>query len=265
MNRVTQACSALLAGLLALSGILGECAIAQNYRDTVSAIKSSVVAVGTYQRTRTPPFVFRGTGFAIGDGRRIATNVHVLPAALDTVNREMLAILVPIAENIAMAREVAPMARDGARDLAILALEGDPLPALRIADADVVREGDTYLITGFPLGNVLGPYPSTHRVMVAAIPPLVLPADQSSRLDAAAVRQLANGAFRVFQLDGTAMPGNSGSPMIDPVTRRVVGVVNSAIVTRTREAPNGAPVGIAFAIPADHLLRLLEGPVAESR
>jgi len=35
--------------------------------DTVDAIRASVVAVGTYQTTRRPPSVFRGTGFVVGD------------------------------------------------------------------------------------------------------------------------------------------------------------------------------------------------------
>ena len=36
--------------------------------ETVERVKSSIVAIGTFQKTRSPPFVFRGTGFAIEDG-----------------------------------------------------------------------------------------------------------------------------------------------------------------------------------------------------
>jgi S1-C subfamily serine protease len=51
--------------------------------DTIAKVKSSVVAIGTFQKTRRPPSVFRGTGFVIGDGLYVATNAHVLPEKLD--------------------------------------------------------------------------------------------------------------------------------------------------------------------------------------
>ena len=47
-------------------------------------IKPSIVAVGTYQRTRSPAFQFRGTGVVVGDGRLIVTNAHVLPDTVAT-------------------------------------------------------------------------------------------------------------------------------------------------------------------------------------
>ena len=43
---------------------------------TIERVKGSIVAVGTYERMRSPPFQFRGTGFAVGDGTLIATNAH---------------------------------------------------------------------------------------------------------------------------------------------------------------------------------------------
>ena len=49
-------------------------------------IKPSIVAVGTYQRTRSPAFQFRGTGFVIGEGSLIATNAHVLPDRIASEN-----------------------------------------------------------------------------------------------------------------------------------------------------------------------------------
>ena len=63
--------------------------------DTIQRVKPAVVAIGTFQRTRSPAFIFRGTGFVVGDGSLVATNAHVLPAALDAEHRETLAIAVP--------------------------------------------------------------------------------------------------------------------------------------------------------------------------
>ncbi|HRP67347.1 MAG TPA: serine protease, partial [Thauera sp.] len=62
---------------------------------TVPRIKPSVVAVGTYQRTRSPAFQFRGTGFVVGDGQLVATNAHVLPERIDSDKMEALVIVVP--------------------------------------------------------------------------------------------------------------------------------------------------------------------------
>src|SRR4030095_10637226 len=97
-----------------------ESATAQSER-----VKGSIVAIGTYERTRTPPFQFRGTGFAIGDGSFIATNAHVLPGALDATRLELLGILVPAeADGKVQFREAKQSAVDPGSDLAILAIGG---------------------------------------------------------------------------------------------------------------------------------------------
>src|SRR5512141_1790857 len=63
---------------------------------TIDRVKGSIVAIGTFERTRTPQFQFRGTGFVVGDGTLIATNAHVLPGVLDPGKLEMLGILLPV-------------------------------------------------------------------------------------------------------------------------------------------------------------------------
>ncbi|HAY10768.1 MAG TPA: serine protease, partial [Thauera sp.] len=79
----------LLAAALALPGALFLPTGARaDLVATVPRIKPSIVAVGTYQRTRSPAFQFRGTGFVVGDGQLVATNAHVLPERLDTANME---------------------------------------------------------------------------------------------------------------------------------------------------------------------------------
>jgi serine protease Do len=98
----------------------------------------------------------------------------------------------------------------------------------------------------------------THRAMIAALTPIVIPAARADKLDARAVRRLAAGAFAVFQLDGTAYPGNSGSPVYDAVSGEVVGIVNSVFVKGTKESALTSPSGITYAIPAVKLKQLLE-------
>jgi S1-C subfamily serine protease len=228
---------------------------------TIEHVKSSVVAVGTAQPTRSPPFQFRGTGFAVADGTLIVTNAHVLPAAIDPARAEAITIAVPErtkdGQQRAQLREARQVAVDKSVDLALLKISGPPLPALKLR-ADGVSEGQEVLFTGFPIGAVLGLFPATHRGMVSAITPIAIPQARAAELNAATLRKLESGAFPVFQLDATAYPGNSGSPLFDPATGEVLGVVNMVFVKGTKEAVLTQPSGITYAVPARHLRELLD-------
>jgi len=57
-------------------------------------------------------------------------------------------------------------------------------------------------------------------------------------------------SYEIFQLDATAYPGNSGSPLYEEQTGQVIGVINSVFVKRTKEAAIENPSGIAYAIPS---------------
>jgi S1-C subfamily serine protease len=114
------------------------------------------------------------------------------------------------------------------------------------------------LFTGFPIGATLGIIPATHRGMIAAITPIAIPSPAASNLDAKIVRRLTTGPFVVYQLDATAYPGNSGSPLYDPDTGEVVAIINMVLVKSTRESALSQPSGITYAIPARHLKALLD-------
>ena len=245
--------------LAALSLALALPAIADNGAPaTIARVKGAIVAVGTFERLRNPQFSFAGTGFAVGDGKTIATNEHVLVKELAGERHETLAVAARAADGSIDIRAARKVAADTVHDLALLEIEGAALPALALGDSARVREGESYLFTGFPIGPVLGLHPVTHRAMIAALTPIVIPAARADKLDARAVRRLAAGAFAVFQLDATAYPGNSGSPVYDPASGEVVGIVNSVFVKGTKESALTAPSGITYAIPASRLAALLE-------
>lgn len=256
----------LRAGLGAAATIVAPHARAQDaVEDAIARVRRSVVAVGTLQRTRTPAFRFIGTGFVVGDGLRIATNAHVANGARDLAHDEVLVVLLPgppgavTATTSATFRAARRIAEDREHDLALLSIEGAPLPALALGKSERVREGRNVYFTGFPIGAILGPVPVTHRAIVAAVTPIVLPRGRAADLDPATIRKLAEGAFPVFQLDGTAFPGNSGSPVYDAATGEVVAVLNMVLVQATKESLLAQPSGIAYAVPAEHLARLLAG------
>ncbi len=230
--------------------------------DTIERVRVSIVAVGTFERTRVPQFQFRGTGFVVGDGSLIVTNAHVLPPLLDPTRMEALAILVPglpkDGKDTAQVREAKQQAVDPESDLAVLKLSGPPMPALKVRDDDKVRAGQEIFFTGYPIGAVLGPYPATHRGIISAITPIAIPQARAGDLDARTIRRLTSGSFAVYQLDATAYPGNSGSPLYDPETGEVLGVVNMVFVKGTKEAALTDPSGISYAVPATYLQRLLK-------
>jgi S1-C subfamily serine protease len=225
---------------------------------TIARIKASIVAVGSFERLRNPQFSFSGTGFVVGDGLLVATNDHVVPRTLNGERGETIAVAVTVPGNVAQIRPARRMASDAGSDLALLRIDGTPLPALRLGDAQAVREGEWYLFTGFPIGSVLGLFPVTHRAMIAAVTPIAIPAARADQLDARNARRLNEAAFPVFQLDATAYPGNSGSPVYHPESGAVIGIVNSVFVKGTRESVLAQPSGITYAIPARKLIELLQ-------
>lgn len=224
---------------------------------TIATVKGSVVGVGTFLRTRSPATVFSGTGFVVGDGLSVITNAHVVPAILDSENKEVLGIVIAHGAEIEF-RPAQLVASDRAHDLAHLRIGGAPLPALQLGDAAGAVEGQELAFTGFPLGMVLGLHPATHRALLAAITPIVLPSLSSRALDARSIAQLQRAPFAIFQLDGTAYPGNSGSPVYDPASGAVLAVINMTFVKGLKENAITHPSGISYAIPATYIRDLLQ-------
>lgn len=233
----------------------------QSHVDTIERAKASVVAVGTFQSTRQPQFRFLGTGFAVGDGTLIATNAHVIPTTLDAGNDpEKVVVVIPARDaSQRIVRDASPSAVASEHDLALLRIGQPALPTLRLGDSDRVRDGEIYVFTGFPIGSALGLIPATHRAMIAAVTPIVIPSGSAGQLDARVIKQLKTGAFEVFQLDAMAYPGSSGSPLYDPSTGDVIGVVNMTVARATKEATLPQPTGIAYAIPVRNLVELVRG------
>jgi serine protease Do len=223
---------------------------------TVKQVKQSIVAVGTFSKLRSPAFVLLGTGFAIGDGTLVATNSHVVPEIVGTEESGTLAVLTP--GKSPPIRQPRLLLRDPDHDLAILKLDGPPLPPMPLGLSHAVQEGQGIAFTGFPIGSVLGLTPVTHRGIVSSITPIVIPTGRAGELSNTSARRLRNGAFPVFQLDATAYPGNSGGPMYDIETGTVLGIINMVFVKESKESVLEKPSGISFAIPSEHLSRLLE-------
>ena len=253
-TKVPKLQKVLLAAALLVLVASGQPA-AGSLSETITRVKPSVVGVGTYLVTRRPPSLLKGTGFVVADGLHILTNAHVILKHLKVAKREALVVF--IGHGDGTQRRIAKLvASDLLHDVALLKISGHPLPALRMGDDRLVREGHAVAFTGFPIGAVLGLHPVTHRGMISAITPIVKPFVSSRYLDVQTIRQLRD-PFSVFQLDATAYPGNSGSPLYDPNTGKVIGIVSSVFVKGAKKRVLQEPSGITYAIPISHSLALL--------
>ena len=249
-----KALSSLLLVFLALAS--APCRADAPLAQTIARVKPSIVGVGSLQKTRTPPMNFIGTGFVTGDGLSVLTCAHVIQKLLDANPNEVIGILTGQGE-VAQFRPAKVQALDAEHDLALLRLTGAPLPAMTLGDAATVREGQAMAFTGFPLGTLLGLHHVTHRATVSSLTPVVMPSENAQRLDARRLAQLQKAPYTVFQLDATAYPGSSGSPLFDPETGLVYGIVNMVYVKGLKEAAVSAPSGITYAIPGSHMQAIL--------
>lgn len=245
--------------LLVLGCVVARQGGAADYSNIIATVKPSIVAIASHQPLRQPPLRFIGTGFVVADGRHVVTNAHNIPDFLDPDKKESLVIVVPHMgsdddeKNVRLATVVT---QEKSHDVAILKFSDAPLPALQLGDSQDVREGQEYLITGFPIGSVLGYHAVTHKSMISAITPVVQPVDNAKQLNPRMIKRMLT-EFKVFQLDAIAYPGNSGSPVYSPETGEVVGVLNSVFVKDTKESVLERPSGISYAIPARHVRELM--------
>ncbi len=155
-----------------------------------------------------------GSGFIIDPEGHIVTNDHVI--------KEAEKITVTFMDGKTATAKL--IGRDPKTDLALLKIDVDhKLPYVKFGNSDGMRVGDWVMTVGNPFG--LG-----HSVTVGVV--------------SARGRTIGAGPYDDFlQIDAPINPGNSGGPAFD-VDGNVIGV-NSAIFS-----PNGANVGIGFAIPA---------------
>ena len=231
---------------------------------TIAQVKPAIALVGTYKATNSPRFNLRGTGFVVAQrqqnqGNLVVTNAHVLPPSAKAEPDAGLVVQLRLGQNELQVRQVTVLEVDAMHDLALLKFDGPAHAALKMGDSDAVQEGKSIAFMGFPIGGALGFSPVTHRGTVSSIAAMALPTPTAQQLNAKTIRSLRGGSsFNIFQLDGTAYPGNSGGPVFDPDSGDVLGVINMVLIKGTRESALTNPSGISYAIPSRFVLELLQ-------
>ena len=155
-----------------------------------------------------------GSGFIVSEDGYIITNHHVVKGADEIIvrlndRREFIAELI---------------GSDPRSDIALLKVEANDLPRLKLGSANRIKVGEWVLAIGSPFGF-------DHSVTAGII--------------SAIGRSLPNESYVPFiQTDVAINPGNSGGPLFD-LSGEVIGV-NSQIYSRT-----GGFMGLSFAVPVD--------------
>ena len=158
----------------------------------------------------------RGSGFLISADGYILTNNHVVEKADQ--------ILVALSDR--REREALLVGADPLSDLALLKINEDDLPSIKIGSSDQLKVGEWVMAIGSPFGFELSVTAGIVSAKGRSLP------DESGNY------------VPYIQTDVAINPGNSGGPLLN-LDGEVVGI-NSQILTRS-----GGFMGLSFAIPID--------------
>ena len=162
-----------------------------------------------------------GSGFIVSEDGYILTNRHVIADADKIIVRL----------NDRRELEAKVIGSDKRSDVAVLKVDADDLPVVKIGDSNQLQVGEWVLAIG-------SPFDFDHTV--------------TSGIVSALARSLPNENYVPFiQTDVAINPGNSGGPLFN-MAGEVVGV-NAQIYSRT-----GGFMGLSFAIPIDLAMDVAE-------
>ena len=160
-----------------------------------------------------------GSGFILSSDGLIMTNAHVVEGADE--------LMVTLPDKREFKGKI--VGTDRRTDVALVKIEANGLPAVRIGDVNRLRVGEWVMAIGSPFG--------LENTVTAGI---------------VSAKKRDTGDFLPFiQTDVAINPGNSGGPLIN-MRGEVVGI-NSQIYSRS-----GGFQGISFAIPIDEAMSVSE-------
>ena len=175
----------------------------------------------------TPQQLSLGSGVIINNHGYILTNNHVIKGA-DS-------IIVKLPDD--RTAEATIIGTDPQTDLAVLKINLDNVPVIKLGTSSKLRVGDVTLAIGNPFGFGR----TVTQGIISATGPI------SSRItEGASIKQIVPSTLldNLIQTDAAINPGNSGGALIDAYGN-LIGI-NMAIISKT-----GGSQGIGFAIPID--------------
>lgn len=180
------------------------------------------------------------SGFFVSGNGRIVTNCHVVKSKLagatvaeNRIDPDDVSIVVKLADG--RERSAAVLLADEERDLAVLKIDADKVTALELGDSDQVKVGHPVIVIGHPLSTSLKS--SVSNGIISAV--------REGKLQTSAI---------TYQ-------GNSGGPMIDSVSGKVIGVQTAGLAAQLGFDPTATRIpyaGVGFAVPVNQVKLLLK-------
>ena len=171
-------------------------------------------------RENSRPVVSTGSGFIISSDGYLLTNNHVVEDADE--------VKVSLGDRREYKAEI--IGTDPRSDVAVLKIDAEDLPTLKIGKSEKLRVGEWVVAIGSPFQ---------------------LRFSVTSGIVSAKGRSIPNGSDSTYvpfiQTDVAINPGNSGGPLFN-LDGEVIGI-NSQIYTRS-----GGYMGVSFAIPIDYAM-----------
>jgi len=163
-----------------------------------------------------------GSGFIIDADGYIVTNHHVIKGADE--------IIVRLSDRRELVAEL--IGSDERSDVALLKIDADSLPVVKIGDSEKIKVGEWAMAIGSPFGF-------DHSISVGVV-------------SALGRNNLPNSNYVPFiQTDVAINPGNSGGPLFN-LKGEVIGI-NSQIYTRS-----GGFMGLSFSIPINVAMNVVK-------
>ena len=198
--------------------------------DVIAEVKPSVVAINTEATVLgffNRPFTQKGSGsgWIINEKGIIVTNDHVIDGAGS--------ITVTLDDGRTFPVDMNTVATDPQRDLAVLKIDAENLPAADIGDSSALRVGDWVVA----IGNSLGLGISATSGIVSSLE-VSLPVSSGQTL------------YNLIQTDAAINPGNSGGPLVN-MNGEVIGITSVKIAAVGVE-------GLGYAISIDEAIPIIQ-------
>ncbi len=170
----------------------------------------------------------QGSGFIVDPNGTILTNAHVIENADE--------VTVKLTDKREFKAKV--IGQDRQTDIAVLKIEAQNLPAVKIGNPDQARVGEWVVAIGSPFG-----FENTVTAVIISAKSRTLPDE---------------GYVPFMQTDVAINPGNSGGPLLN-ARGEVIGI-NSQIFSRS-----GGYQGLSFAIPIDVAMNIEKQLLADGK
>jgi len=227
-----------------------------NLTKNIKEVRQSVIAVGFRHNSTKVTIV--GSGFAVGNNAKILSSAHLYDKLKPEHRNKLVGLAMTKQDSNGLEHyswfPLKLIKKNEKNDMALFEIENYEktlLTSLELGDSDKAMVGQDVYFIGFPYAAVLinegyGISLIVNKAIISNI-----------KLDGQDPKHPRNFIF----LDSISNPGNSGSPLFDLITNKVIGVMAITFRTRSKTQPEldiREPMHICAAKPINLAKSLLE-------